>query len=86
MRTITLIAVATMLAAPAFGQTPGTTGAGPAPVKPVAAAPAGAANPAVHALKPAPASTPESRSAAALALSHEPTFDEGTARRIRMRR
>jgi len=29
------------------------------------------------------ASTPESRSAAALALSHEPTFDEGTAQRIR---
>ena len=28
-------------------------------------------------------STPESRSAAALALSHEPTFDEGTAQRIR---
>jgi murein L,D-transpeptidase YcbB/YkuD len=83
MRTMTLIAVATMLAAPAFGQTPGTTGAGPAPVKPAAAAPAGAANPAVHALKPAPASTPESRSAAALALSHEPTFDEGTAQRIK---
>jgi murein L,D-transpeptidase YcbB/YkuD len=34
-------------------------------------------------LKPAAASTPESRSAAALALSHEPTFDEGTAQRIR---
>jgi hypothetical protein len=30
-----------------------------------------------------PASTPESRSAAALALSHEPTFDEATAQRIR---
>jgi len=34
--------------------------------------------------KPAvPASTPESRSAAALALSHEPTYDEGTAQRIK---
>ena len=33
--------------------------------------------------KPAVASTPESRSAAALALSHEPTYDEGTAQRIR---
>jgi lipoprotein-anchoring transpeptidase ErfK/SrfK len=32
--------------------------------------------------KPA-ASTPDSRSAAALALSSEPTFDEGTAQRIR---
>jgi len=31
----------------------------------------------------APASTAESRSAAALALSHEPTFDEGTAQRIK---
>jgi murein L,D-transpeptidase YcbB/YkuD len=31
----------------------------------------------------AAASTPDSRSAAALALSHEPTFDEGTAKRIK---
>jgi murein L,D-transpeptidase YcbB/YkuD len=40
---------------------------------------------AVHArpAKPAPTSSPESRSAAALALSHEPTFDERTAQRIR---
>ncbi len=71
MRRMTVIAVATMLgAAPAFGQ---------------GAAVAGAANPA-HAApaKPATAaSTPESRSAAALALSHEPTFDEGTAERLK---
>src|SRR5580698_902970 len=71
MRTMTAIAIATMLgAAPAFGQ---------------GAAVAGAANPA-HAApaKPATAaSTPESRSAAALALSHEPTFDEGTAERLK---
>jgi murein L,D-transpeptidase YcbB/YkuD len=98
---MTILAIATMLAtAPAFGQSPAATGAGntgpgtaPPPVKPAAAAPAGAANPAhaapanpAHssAAKPAtPASTPESRSAAALALSHEPTFDEGTAQRIR---
>jgi len=69
--------------APAFGQ--GAGGAGPLPAKPATAAPAGGANPA-HATpaKPAAAaSTPESRSAAALALSHEPTFDEGTAQRIR---
>src|SRR6202000_403284 len=41
--------------------------------------------PVVHAppIKPATASTPESRSAAALALTHEPTFDEGTAERIK---
>jgi murein L,D-transpeptidase YcbB/YkuD len=96
---MTILAIATMLAtAPAFGQSPataGNTGAGtaPPPVKPAAAAPAGTANP-VHAApanpahaaptKPAAtASTPESRSAVALALSHEPTFDEGTAQRIR---
>jgi murein L,D-transpeptidase YcbB/YkuD len=51
----------------------------------IAAAPVGAANPA-HATPAKPAataSTPESRSAAALALSHEPTFDEGTAQRIK---
>jgi murein L,D-transpeptidase YcbB/YkuD len=40
------------------------------------------AAPAHPALKPT-ASTPESRSAAALALSHEPTYDEGTAQRIK---
>lgn len=56
-----------------------------AQAKPATAAPAGAA-PAAH---PAPAkpataaSTPEGRSAAALALSHEPTYDEGSAQRIR---
>src|SRR3984957_8374259 len=48
------------------------------------AAAAQAAPPHVATVKPAaPASTPESRSAAALALSHEPTFDEGTAQRIK---
>src|ERR1700736_5670464 len=76
MRRMTLIAIATMLATmPAFAQGAGTAGtdmadagAAPHPAKPV---------------KPAAASTPESRSAAALALSHEPTFDEGTAQRIK---
>ena len=54
----------------------------------LAAAPAfgqGAA-PAVHAApaKPAaPSSTPESRSAAVLSLQHDPTYDEGSAQRIR---
>ena len=85
MRRMTILAIATMFAAaPAFGQSPAP--AGPAPAKPAAAAPAaGAANPAhVAPAKPAVAvSTPESRSAAALALSHEPTYDEGTAQRIR---
>ena len=83
MRTIRIVAVATLLASTsALAQ-----GAGPAatPAHPAAAAPA-AAGPAVHAspAKPAAASsTPESRSAAALALSHDPTFDEGSAQRIR---
>ena len=88
-----MIAVATMLAtAPAFGQGapsagPGNAGPGAAPAKQVPAAPAAAgANPA-HTAPPAKpaaaASTPESRSAQALALSHEPTYDEGTAQRIK---
>src|SRR5580704_7230247 len=84
MQRMTIIAIATMLAAaPAFGQSAG--GTAPAAAKPVTAAPAPGANPA-HAApaKPATAaSTPEQRSAAMLALSHEPTFDEGTAQRIK---
>src|SRR5712672_3382716 len=72
MRTMTIVAIATVLAtASAFGQSAGSAGSGTA--HPVHATPA----------KPAAASTPESRSAVALALSHEPTFDEGTAQRIR---
>jgi murein L,D-transpeptidase YcbB/YkuD len=77
MQRMTIVAIATMLAtAPAFAQGAGVAGS---------AAPAGAALPAhVTPAKPAvAASTPESRSAAALALSHEPTYDEGTAQRIR---
>jgi L,D-transpeptidase YcbB len=85
MRTTDLLAVfATLLAsAPAFGQNSGPAGG---PVTPGLAKPAISAptNPAHAAAKPAmAASTPESRSAAALALSHEPTFDEGTAQRIK---
>jgi murein L,D-transpeptidase YcbB/YkuD len=86
MQRITIATLATMLAmAPAFGQSAGGSTPAPLPATPVAAAPMGAANPA-HAgpAKPAAvASTPESRSATALALSHEPTFDEGTAQRIK---
>jgi murein L,D-transpeptidase YcbB/YkuD len=82
MRTMTIVTVATLLAAgSAFGQS-----AAPVPAKPMTAAPAGAPNPAAHATSAKPAvaaSTPESRSAAALALSHEPTYDEGTAERIK---
>ena len=65
----------------AFGEGPNTAGSGAGPLS---AKPVTPANPAhATAVKPAAASTPESRSAAALALSHEPTFDEGTAQRIK---
>ena len=88
-----MIAVALTLATTsAFGQSAPATGPGNAapsapPPKQAPAAPTGpAANPA-HAASPAkPAavtSTPESRSAQALALSREPTYDEGTAQRIK---
>src|SRR5258708_11998552 len=93
MRRMTIIAVATMLAtASAYGQNAGTAGQGPAsapaPAKQVPAAPSTAAAVPAHAAPPAKpaaaaASTPELRSAAALALSHEPTYDEDTAQRIR---
>jgi murein L,D-transpeptidase YcbB/YkuD len=55
------------------------------PAKPTAPAPAAvSAAPHAAAAKPAAvASTPESRSAAALLLSDQPTFDEGTAQRIK---
>jgi len=67
---MTIVATAALLvAAPAFGQGTGTT-----------VAPAAHAAPAKPA---AAASTPESRSAAALALQHDPTYDEGSAQRIR---
>jgi murein L,D-transpeptidase YcbB/YkuD len=90
MRRTTVVAIALMLAnAPAFGQSAGQAGGSaapaPAPAKPATAAPVSGANP-THGVSAKPAvaaSTPESRSAAALALSHEPTFDEGTAQRIR---
>jgi L,D-transpeptidase YcbB len=82
MRKVILAAAAILLGTgPGFCQGSGAT----TPAKP-AAAPMGAANPAAHATpaKPAAAaSTPESRSATALALSHEPTYDEGTAKRIK---
>jgi murein L,D-transpeptidase YcbB/YkuD len=75
MRTTHLIAAMLLASTPAFAQNNG-----PVPIAPTMAKPAAAA----HAAKPATsASTPESRSAAALALSHEPTYDEGTAQRIK---
>ncbi|WP_426435223.1 L,D-transpeptidase family protein [Bradyrhizobium genosp. P] len=87
MQRVTLVAMATMLSAlPAFAQTAGAPGPATAP-PPHHAAPAAAPAPvATQANQPKlamAAATPESRSAAALALSHEPTYDQGTAQRIR---
>ncbi len=80
MRKATLAAVAILFGAtPGFSQNSGVTSA-PRP------ATSGAADHAPHAApaKPAAAaSTAELRSAAALALSHDPTYDEGTAKRIK---
>src|ERR1700744_6084875 len=81
MRPTDLLAASAMLLAvsPAFAQNNGPAAVPVAPgvAKPALAAPAHGAKQAV------PSSTRESRSAAALALSHEPTYDEGTAERIK---
>jgi L,D-transpeptidase YcbB len=91
----TMLATAPAFGQSAATTAPSNAGAAtaPPPAKPPETAPAGTANSAhatpanpahATAAKPAaPASTPEQRSAAALALSHEPTFDEGTAQRIK---
>ena len=72
MKRTALAAVATLLAiGPALAQTTPP------------AAPARAASPGHPAVPKTATSTPESRTAEALALSHEPTFDEGTAQRIK---
>jgi murein L,D-transpeptidase YcbB/YkuD len=74
MRTTHLLGLSAVLltGVPTFAQNNGPAGGLPV------------ATPVAHVAKPAtPASTPESRSAAALALSHEPTYDEGTAQRIK---
>jgi murein L,D-transpeptidase YcbB/YkuD len=77
---MTIMAVAAVLASvPAFGETTGPATPTNAAAKPATAVREAPAAPA----KAAAASTPESRSAAALALSHEPIFDEGTAQRIK---
>src|SRR5207245_10520201 len=80
MRKMTILAVASMFAAaPALADNPPpVTGAAPQSAKPAGVTP----HPA-PAKQAAPASTPEQRSATALALTHEPTFDEGTLQRIR---
>ena len=86
--------VSTLIAGAALAQVPGVqfpgqqTGRPPqsGPVKPgaVPGKPAPPAKPTAQTVKPAPAlSTPESRSAAALALSSDPVFDDGTYLRIK---
>jgi len=85
MRTIMIAAIATMLASTSgFGQSIAPSGAGtPTPPE----RPSTTASKQEHSRTPTSkttaVSTPESRSAAALALSHEPTYDEGTAQRIK---
>ena len=83
MRSFVKFAACVLLAtAPAYGQGSAQTitSSAQAPLKQSAVTAAGA--PRAMVTKPA-VSTPEQRSAEALALSHEPTFDEGTAQRIK---
>ncbi|QPF86672.1 L,D-transpeptidase family protein [Bradyrhizobium genosp. L] len=83
MQRVTLVAMATMLAVlPAFAENSGAPGTAAAAPPHHAAAPAAAA-PAGQPRQATPASTAETRSATALALSHDPTYDQGSAQRIR---
>ena len=82
---VNLFAVSLFAGASALAQSETTGQATPKPPTSAGTVPA-AANPAHAAASkaaPAPASTAETRSAAALAMTHEPTYDEGTARRIK---
>ncbi len=90
MRTITIAAVTLMLgtgAALSQGAPVAPSGTAPAktaPLSPAATAASAIVAPHAAAAKPAgAASTPDLRSAAALAISSEPTFDEGTAQQIK---
>jgi murein L,D-transpeptidase YcbB/YkuD len=83
-RHVLLIAAGLFASASALAQTETVGQAGPKPAASAGTVPA-AASPG-HQAPPkavAPGATPESRSAAALALTHEPTYDEGTAQRIK---
>jgi murein L,D-transpeptidase YcbB/YkuD len=82
MQKMTILAVASIFAAaPALADNPpAATGAAPPSARPAGVTPHPHPAPAKQA---APASTPEQRTAAALAHTHEPTYDEGTAQRIR---
>ncbi|SEM57756.1 L,D-transpeptidase family protein [Bradyrhizobium sp. OK095] len=80
-----LFAMGLFASASALAQTETTGQAGPKPATSAGTVPA-TANPALAAAPKAattPASTAESRSTAALAMTHEPTYDEGTAQRIK---
>ncbi len=83
-RHVLLIAAGLFASASALAQTETVGQAGPRPATSAGTVPA-AASPGHQAAPKAVAqgSTPESRSAAALALTHEPTYDEGTAQRIK---
>lgn len=83
MQRVTLVAMATMLAAlPAFAENAGAPLPATAPASQHAAVPATA--PAAAQPRPsANAATAEARSAALLALSHDPTYDQGSAQRLR---
>ncbi|MGX4773100.1 L,D-transpeptidase family protein [Bradyrhizobium guangdongense] len=83
-RHVVIIAMGLLASASALAQAETTGQSGPKANSSSGTVPA-TANPA-HAAAPkaaAAASTAESRSAAALALTHEPTYDEGTAQRIK---
>jgi L,D-transpeptidase YcbB len=88
MRQLMFAALATIcVGGPALAQNAAPTGQA-APTVPAGPVKKPAAADALHTArtataKPVDASTPETRSAAALALSHEPSFDEGTAQRIK---
>jgi murein L,D-transpeptidase YcbB/YkuD len=76
MRKVTIFGIVMAIGlAPALGQPAGTPPAPGRPAPPAVSRPAPA--------KPAVVSTPESRSAAILATSTEPTFDEGTYARLK---
>lgn len=77
-----IVAMGLLASASAFAQTEttGQVGSKSAGTVPPTANPAHTAAPKAAT---APSSTAESRSAAALALTHEPTYDEGTAQRIK---
>jgi murein L,D-transpeptidase YcbB/YkuD len=78
--------VVLLSAGPAFGQATGSNGLGAGTTPhdvPSASATAASSRHAASAKAVTDVSTPEARSAAALALSHEPTYDEKSAQRIR---